>query len=367
MMFRNSLQKLFFSICTSVVVFTCLVGSSFAAPKPDMEGKVVLANLDRYDAVVRFGSTRRTIKPKKATVLTPKKFPVTLEYWSGNTRSGWQKKTFTKPGIFGFNFKRGNWSVSELKRGKTAARPRPSAQVLRQRVVQRPVRRAPINADRVRWSPLARVAWAAASVYQFVRDEQDRDLLREMIIRGRLEDLDDLNRWVDESDKIAIPHKAELKDALRELSELSDEDWQTIETADEGEWELAKTDLGDLVSEEQWDKFSTDFDDVSTNDFWEEDVQDVDLNEVDFADNLDVDGDIDVGDDIDLSENVDLGDVGIDTDSYDLGDFDDYGGYDGAMDVDAGDFGGDSFGDDDFGDFGGGDDFDFGGGDDFDF
>ena len=76
---------------------------------------------------------------------------------------------------------------------------------------------------------------------------------------------------------------------------------------------------------------------------------------------LDVDGNIDVGDTLDLSENLDVGDLEIDTDHYDLGGFDDFGGADGSFDVDPGDFGGDAgfLGDDDFGDFGGFDDFDF--------
>ena len=60
----------------AVVVF---VTPAFAKEK--IEGKVVLANLDRYDATVRFGSNRRNIKPKKASVLTPKKYPLTIEYW----------------------------------------------------------------------------------------------------------------------------------------------------------------------------------------------------------------------------------------------------------------------------------------------
>ena len=62
---------------------------------------------------------------------------------------------------------------------------------------------------------------------------------------------------------------------------------------------------------------------------------------------------------MELAEEVDLGDLGVDAGNYDLGGYDDFGGYDGALDVDPGDFGGGDFGDDDFGDFGGGDDFDF--------
>lgn len=94
---------------------------------------------------------------------------------------------------------------------------------------------------------------------------------------------------------------------------------------------------------------------------------DVDLDQLDLADNIDLDeGTLDLGDDFDLAENFDVGDLGVDTEHFDLGGFDDFGGYDGAGDIDVGDFGGGYIGDDDLGDFGGADDFDFGGGDDFD-
>ena len=93
-------------------------------------------------------------------------------------KAGWRKQTITKAGIYGFNFKKGNWSLTELKKG-TTRRPstRPSSRTVRKRIVRQPARRLPINADRNRWSPLARAAYAAGKVYQFVRDEHDRDLL----------------------------------------------------------------------------------------------------------------------------------------------------------------------------------------------
>ena len=217
---------------------------------------------------------------------------LTLEFWSGNTKTAWKKQSIPAAGIYGFNFKRGSWTMTELKKGKTArpAQPRPRT-TAQQRIVRQPVRRLPINADRARWSPLARVAWFAGSIYQFVRDEQDRDLLRELLIRGREEDLRDFERWLDDSDKIAIPHKEELREAYEELKELTDEDWKEIETADEADWEQAKADLGDLISADEWKDLSEDFADIDTSDYWEDDV-DLDLDEIDFADNLDADGDI---------------------------------------------------------------------------
>lgn len=377
------------------------------AQKPNVEGKVVLANLDRYDTVVKFGSNRRTIKPRKASILTPKSYPVTIEYWSGNTKNNWQKATISKAGIYGFNFKQGNWvlvavnpkpkapvagtaptsppiqrtpsAATQPGAQRTNAAPRPANNVLRQRVIQQPPMRYGINADRGRWSPLARVAWAAGSIYSFVRDEQDRDLIRDAIIRGRAEDIRDLNRWIDDAEKIAVPYKQELKDAMRELDQLSDADWNSLETVDQRSWDQAKNELGQLMPAEQWDKFSNDFADINTNEFWREDKSNIDLNDLDVADNLDESGNFDIGDEMDFSENLDVGDFGIDQTSFDLEQFDDFNAYDGVAGVEAsdllggdlgGDFGGDDigasdfggggdFGDDDMGDFGGGDDFDF--------
>jgi hypothetical protein len=193
---------------------------------------------------------------------------LTIEFWSGNTKVGWKKQTTPAAGIYGFNFKRGNWTLTQLKKGKTTrpAKPTPST-VVKQRIVRQPVRRLPINADRARWSPLARVAWFAASIYQFVRDEEDRDLLRELLIRGREEDLREFERWLRDSDKIAVPYKEELREAYDELAMLTDEEWKEIETADENAWDQARADLGDLISADDWKNLTDDFAEIDTSDF----------------------------------------------------------------------------------------------------
>lgn len=366
-------RVLFFAAALAAIPF-------LEAAAQDVSGKVVLANLDRYVAYVRVGSTRREIKPKKASVLSPKAYPVTFEFWSGNTAAGWRKQTIAKAGIYGFNFKRGNWTLTELRkstpspaarsgtrvvRQRPAARPSPRA--VRQRIVQQPMRRLPINADRNRWSPLARAAYAAGKVYQFVRDERDRDLLRNLLIRAREdEDWDRLERWL-RDEPIPELYKDEIREAFEDLGRLSDADWNEIDTADEKDWDQARADLGDLISDQEWDNVAGDFAEIDTNDFWDDNV-DVDLGDLDFTEDVDLEdvdlGDLDDGhgfdlDGVDFAEDFDVGDLGIDAGGYDLGDFDDFGGYDGAFDVDPGDFGGGYFGDDDFGDFGGFDDFDW--------
>lgn len=340
------------------VLLFCIATQGMAAP--DTSDKVVLANLDRYDAYLKVGDTRREIKPRKASVLTPKRYPVTIEFWSGNTRAGWRRQTITKAGTYAFNFRNGNWALTELKKGSTQGTSvRPSPRIIQRRIVRQPVRRLPINADRNRWSPLARCVYAAGSIYQFVRDEQDRDLLRHLLIRAREdEDWRQLDDWMRDA-TIPIPHKQDLREAFEDLAWLSDADWNEIDTTDEKDWDQARADLGDLISDAEWDNVAGDFAEIDTEDYWQDDV-DVELGDIDFVDNVDLeDNSIDLGEDMDLYEDYDVGDLGIDQGSFDLGGYDDFGGYDGAMDVDVGDYGGGYFGDDDFGDFGGFDDFDF--------
>ena len=117
------------------VPMLCLILANFVVAAPDVTGKIFLATLDPYDA-------------------------------------------------YSFNFRKGNWYLSELMKGETQrTTARPSPRVMRQHIVKQPVGRPPINADRNRWSPMARAVCAAGKNYQFVRDEKDRDLLRELLNR----------------------------------------------------------------------------------------------------------------------------------------------------------------------------------------
>ena len=249
-----------------VVLVSCVIlFPASASAAPDISGKVVLANMDRYPVTLKIGPARRDVQPKKASVVSPKAFPLTVEYWSGNTKTGWRKMTIPAAGVYGFNFQRGSWTLAALKKGTTARAPQPggrpvvrqpgrtvvrqpSRTIVQQRIA-RPVRRYPINADRSRWHPLARAAWFAGSIYQFVRDEEDRDLLRHLLIHGRDKDWRDFAGWIRDTDKIAVPYKEEILDDLRDLSKLSDADWKEIETADEADWQRAREDLGDLISD----------------------------------------------------------------------------------------------------------------------
>ena len=77
---------------TLVLLATAIfVQTSHAQPAPSknpkLEGKVVLANLDRYAAHIKVGKNQKQIAPRKASVLSPKKFPVTIEYWKRDPRA----------------------------------------------------------------------------------------------------------------------------------------------------------------------------------------------------------------------------------------------------------------------------------------
>ncbi|WP_419194249.1 hypothetical protein, partial [Novipirellula herctigrandis] len=324
-----------FSNQVRLVAAACLLAGSFfnSSTKGAANGadKVVLANLDRYDAYLKIRTTRREIKPGKASVLVPRSFPVTIELWAGNTRRAWKTQTITKPGTYGLNFKRGNWELTELKKRTTSAKPvvrsaaRPSSRIVRRHIIDRPVRRLPLNADRNRWSPLARAAYAAGTIYQFVRDEQDRELLRHLLIRAREdEDWEQLEDWIRDC-KIPELYKDDLRDAFDDLSRLSDAQWDDVVTADEEDWDAARADLGDLMSEAEWDNVTADFEEIDSVDFWQDDV-DLDLNDLNFrfGDDAIGSGDhaIDFGGRLDFQEDLDVGDFGIGYDNYDLGGYD---------------------------------------------
>ena len=76
----------------AIAFFSSIILPAIALAAPDVSGKVILANLDRYEAYLKVGETRRVINPRKASVLTPKRYPLTIEYWSGNTRGGGESK-----------------------------------------------------------------------------------------------------------------------------------------------------------------------------------------------------------------------------------------------------------------------------------
>lgn len=273
--------------------------SSEALGAPDLSDRVVLANLDRYEAYLRFGEVLREIKPKKASALSPKQYPVMIEYWSGDVSTGWKKQTIREAGVYGFEFAQGRWSLTKLVKGTSwravvsspkidskPAKPRPSPVVLRDR------------------SPAERAAYAAAQTYQFAQDEQDRERLRRLLTRARQnEDFDRVERWLLAS---AVPedYRKELREAYEDLARLRSVDRIS---ADEEDWIRQLADLGDLVSDDEWDSLGG---------------VDFDLSEFALVEDDPYESSLELSDVLDLVEDVDLDEIGIDTHQYDLDDVD---------------------------------------------
>ena len=68
-------------------------------------------------------------------------------------------------------------------------------------------------------------AFSAASLYQFVRDEHDRDLLRQVLLESRYPDKLDFDKWF-KAVNLPAEHEREIREALDDLSKLDDKDWK---------------------------------------------------------------------------------------------------------------------------------------------
>jgi hypothetical protein len=333
-----------------------------AAPK-DLKDKVVLANPQKYAVSIRLGKTQRNIEPKKATVLSPKQYPLTLEFWSGKADVGWTSSKIDAAGVYAFQWQGGQWSVS--RRQATASKT-PTTQravagtspsyrrstgsysntvrgpAVRQRpwlLGQPPVMRRPPSYTRgwsgSRWPTWVRGVWGFGKLYQFIRDEQDRDLIRDIVIGGEIDDA--VRREIEDALRdqiIALPHdeQRELERAIDDISRMNPDDWKEVATLPVEDWDRLRDEIGDEISDADWEGIgdwadtmdqpigeNLDLDEVGIDTMDEN----IDLGDLDDA----VDGmDLDLGSDI---EDIDLGDILGDAETMDLSDFGDEG-YDGG-------------------------------------
>ena len=104
------------SIVTATAVMLGVVAATTNGQAADVSKKVVLANLDRNEFTFRVGKVQKKITSKKASVLSPKKYPITLEIWSGNNKLGWQKQTFETAGVYVLRYQNGLWRVDHRRR-----------------------------------------------------------------------------------------------------------------------------------------------------------------------------------------------------------------------------------------------------------
>ena len=346
-----------------------------SSSKVDIEGKVVLANVDRYPADFRVGSLKKQIAPGKATLLSPKRFPITVEVWTGaRGRAAWERQSIPSAGIYAFRFQNGRWTLSKHQPRRTTARVRGTR-------THRPTyRRTTGSTPRVvrgsgrpyyggRYPLLRRVAGNVLWLYRFVRDEDDRDLLRDIIIGGEIDS--EIEREIlDKLDDIAVNlpayERREFERALDDLTNLDARDLKDLDGATDEEWGQVRDALGGQVTDNAWRELESDFGDIEVDDLSAADVADLGAAGIDSLDSdIDIgdlnDGDIDGGDlgGGDLGgglDNIDIGDLGGGIDDIDIGDI--------GRDFE-GDLGGDLGGDAGGGFDGGGSDYDAGGFDDF--
>jgi hypothetical protein len=236
-----------------------------------------------------------------------------------------------------------------------------------------------------RWPLWVRGVWGIAKLYQFARDEEDRDLIRDIVIGREIDDA--IRREIEDAIRdglVALPHdqQRELERAVDEISKLDPDDWKHISQLPADDWDRLRDEIGEDIADKDWEGLG-DWVDTLDEPIGEDiNLDDIGIDSMDWdVDLADLDSiDPDFGADYGLDmEDVDLGSIAGDMETMDLSDFQDdgfdAGGFDepGGFDLDPGDY--DAGGFDDFGggfeDFGGGfDDFgggfdDFGGGSDF--
>jgi uncharacterized membrane protein YgcG len=231
-------------------VLVALTAGSFNATAwataPDLKDKVILANPDKYQVTLRLGGSQRHIQPRKASVLSPKQYPLAVEFWSGNARTGWKSTQVASAGIFDFRWRGGQWTLLRRPpRSATASRPtayrsptyrRSTGSYLRTLRSPRYATRLPVYRGgwvSSRWPLWCRGVWGLATLYRFVRDEEDRDLIRDIIIGREIDDAirDEIEDALRDR-LIAMPYdeRRELERAIDDLSQLNPDDWKDITT-----------------------------------------------------------------------------------------------------------------------------------------
>lgn len=339
----------------AVVIPGVFVSIADAAPPKDLDKKLVLANPEKHLVGLKFGETKRTIQPGKASVLSPKKYPLAFEFWSGKNEVGWTKTQVDSAGVYVFRWEGDRWSMTKREAKKPeATAPKSSSTssarrstgsyqrtVRRPTVVQRPRVVQPVYRPRWRGSRYpywCRGVWGLARLYQFIRDEEDRDILREIIIRGEIDDAirDEIDDWLDDRlEAVPYAERLELQRAIDDIARLDQEDWQGITTLPADEWDRMREDIGSDISDADWNGLgdwadtldqpigdNLDLDDVGV-DTMDENIDLGDLD--DGSDNLDLDMGQDVGD-------LDMSDIAGGADNLDLSDFGG-GGYQGGIDL----------------------------------
>lgn len=390
---KNTVMRHIANVAVTVVAIS--IATELQA-KPKLDGKIVLANVDRYQASFRVGKIQKQIAPRKASVLNPKKYPLALEIWNGiKGRPGWDKVEIKEAGTYVFRFQGGRWNLTKHSprvgtgNALTKSTPRRPTYARRStgsraRVVQRGGGSRVSGRRRTgsgALSTIERGMLAAASIYRFVRDEQDRELIRRLIVDREIDDrvrreIEDRIRdkiW-DDAVNLPVDDRRELERAWDELERIKDSDWKEAVNLPAEDWDDLRERIGDEIGDADWAEIQKEIGeigdniDISTNDIESldeagiEDLeQAVDLGDLDETEVGDFVEDWDVGDFALDSEDLDVGDLGfgdVDGGWNDGGGWDSYD-YGGGFEWGGDDWGGDDWGGDDWGGDDWGGDFDF--------
>lgn len=346
-----------------------------------LKDKFVIANVDKYSVYIRIGGQQKEIKPRKATVLAPRQYPFKFELFNGTRgNASWEEKEIAEAGIYTFRFPGNGWVFTKFEK-KASTNQTNARSTSRSSSGRTSYRRTTGSSYRTTSSRsygypvLRRMAVAGLGIYKFVRDEEDRDLIRAALLGEAIDEEKLASLLEGIATQLPQAELLQMQNAIRDLESITQDDLGKLDDLTDGDFDRLGEELGNHPEAELFNDLESDFAEAGIGDLGDADIGDADLGGADLGGgDLDVGGgDLDIGDggDLDLGDldagDVDLGDLdlgegglGGTLDDVDLGDLAGEGG-----DLDLGEVGGELFGDDfdiDQGFDGGGPLFDGGGG-----
>ena len=233
-----------------------------------IDGKVVLANVERHPATIRLGTITKEVAAKKASVLSPKKYPITVQIWSGaKTGVNWQRQSIFSAGVYLLHYQNGVWRIS--KQPPRSNQPSGNSSRLGRSTYRRMTGSAP-RVVRGSWRPryygprmhlLGHVAGRYLWIHRCLGNDLDRELFRRIMIGEEIDDQIEREFW-DRLDDMAVNlpsyERNEFQRALDDLQNLNESDWQDIEDASATDWNQAREYLGDQVSDNAWEEVQQD-------------------------------------------------------------------------------------------------------------
>jgi hypothetical protein len=351
MLNRNSIRPQAFAVVTVALIANATLSKvSLAASKINVDGKIVIANVEKHTASIRIAKIKRDIKSRKASVLSPKRFPVTIDLWNGKKgQPAWVPQKIEAAGVYTVRYLNGEWKLTRRQAVKTPSTARPSTQstpartqgVARSTSRQPSYRRTTGSPSRVvrrsgrpyfggRVPVVRRVCGSLLWLYRFVEDEADRELIRDLIIGREIDDAIEEDLW-DRLDGLAVNLPAVdrlgFDRALRDLRDLNEQDLKDLEGATDEEWDQVRDELGDQITDNAWREIESDYAGIDVETLPAEEVDSLDEIGIDeLESNIDIDdlegNDAVLGDLAGTLDDVDVGDLGGGVEDIDISDID---------------------------------------------